>query len=76
VMVIVNFGAKKYTRYDVGVPSAGTWVARVDSDATKYGADFGSATSTAVTVMTTPRDGLPATAAITLGPYAFVVLTR
>ena len=76
VMVVANFGAKKYTRYDVGVPSAGTWVARVDSDATRYGADFGAAAPTAVTVTATARDGLPATASIVLGPYAVVVLTR
>jgi 1,4-alpha-glucan branching enzyme len=76
VMVIANFTSKKYTRYDVGVPAAGTWTARVDSDATKYGADFGSATPTAVTVASTARDGLPATASIALGPYAVVVLTR
>lgn len=76
VMVVANFGAKKYTRYDVGVPAAGTWIARVDSDATKYGADFGSVTPTAVTVAATARDGLPATASIVLGPYAVVVLTR
>ncbi|MDB4938126.1 MAG: 1,4-alpha-glucan-branching protein [Labilithrix sp.] len=76
VMVVVNFGAKKYTRYDIGVPSASPWVARVDSDATKYGADFGSAAPTAVTVSPTPRDNLPATAAITLGPYSIVVLTH
>jgi 1,4-alpha-glucan branching enzyme len=76
VMVIANFGAKKYTRYDVGVPAAGTWVARVDSDATKYGADFGAAAPTAVSVTAAARDGLPATASIALGPYAVVVLTR
>ena len=76
VMVIANFGAKKFTRYDLGVPAAGTWVARVDSDATKYGADFGSATPTAVAVTAAARDGLPATASIALGPYAVVVLTR
>jgi len=76
VMVIANFGAKKFTRYDLGVPAAGTWVARVDSDATKYGADFGSAIPTAVAVTAAARDGLPATASIALGPYAVVVLTR
>ena len=76
VMVIANFGAKKYTRYDVGVPAAGTWVARVDSDATKYGADFGTAAPTAVAVTAAARDGLPATASVVLGPYAVVVLTR
>jgi 1,4-alpha-glucan branching enzyme len=76
VMVIANFGAKKYTHYDIGVPAAGSWVARVDSDATRYGADFGSATPTAVTVAAAARDGLPATASIVLGPYALVVLTH
>jgi 1,4-alpha-glucan branching enzyme len=76
VMVIANFGATKYTRYDIGVPAAGNWQARVDSDATKYGADFGSATPTPVAVTPAARDGLPATASITLGPYALVVLTR
>jgi 1,4-alpha-glucan branching enzyme len=76
VMVVANFGAKKYTRYDVGVPAAATWLARVDSDATRYGADFGSAAPTAVTVTSIARDGLPATASIVLGPYAIVVLTR
>jgi len=76
VMVIANFGAKKYTRYDVGIPAAGTWVARVDSDATKYGADFGAAAPTGVTVSAAARDGLPATASVVLGPYAVVVLTR
>jgi 1,4-alpha-glucan branching enzyme len=76
VMVVANFSAKKYTRYDVGVPAAGAWRARVDSDATRYGADFGSPTPTAVSVAPTTRDGQPATASITLGPYAIVVLTR
>jgi 1,4-alpha-glucan branching enzyme len=76
VVVIANFGAKKYTRYDVGVPAAGNWIARIDTDAMKYGADFGSPVPTAVTVAATPRDGQPATASVVLGPYAMVVLTR
>ena len=76
VVVVANFGAKKYTRYDVGVPAAGAWTARVDSDAQKYGTDFGSAAPTAVAMSNTARDGLPATASIALGPYAVVVLTR
>lgn len=76
VMVVANFGAKKYTRYDVGVPAVGNWQARIDSDALKYGDDFGSPSNTAVSVMASPRDGLPASAAITLGPYSIVVLAR
>ncbi|HSO41117.1 MAG TPA: alpha-amylase family glycosyl hydrolase [Labilithrix sp.] len=76
VVVVANFGATRYTRYDVGVPAAGAWKARLDSDTTRYGADFGSATPTAVTVTAAPRDGLPATAALALGPYSMVVLSR
>jgi 1,4-alpha-glucan branching enzyme len=76
VMVIANFGATRYVRYDVGVPSAGTWTARVDSDTKKYGADFGRASVTAVDVVPQSRDGLPATASVALGPYSMVVLTR
>ena len=76
LMVIANFGAKKYTRYDLGVPATGSWQARIDSDATRYGADFGSPTATAVTVTPVAKDNLPATASIALGPYSFVVLGR
>ena len=76
VMVIVNFGATRYTRYDVGVPAAGAWKARLDSDNTRYGADLGSAAPTSVNVNAATRDGMPATAALALGPYAMVVLSR
>lgn len=76
VMVVANFGARRYARYDVGVPAMGAWVARVDSDAVRYGADLGTPVPTAVDVSATPRDGLPATAAIALGPYSVVVLAK
>ena len=76
VMVVVNFGATRYTQYDIGVPSTGTWNARLDSDMQRYGADFGSPTPTAVTVSATTRDGLPATASIALAPYSMVILSH
>ncbi len=76
VVVIASFAGKRYTRYDVGVPDGGTWRARVDGDDVKYGADFGSAGPTAVAVSAQPKDGLPYTASIALGPYSVVVLTH
>jgi len=77
VMVIANFGGKKYTRYDIGLPSGGAWVARMDSDSVRYGSDLGGAQEpTAVTnVVQQARDGLPFMGAITLGAYSIVVLT-
>lgn len=76
VMVIANLGAKRYDRYDVGVPSTGPWKARIDSDSVRYGADLGAASPTAVQIFATARDGMPATAALGLAPYSLVVLTK
>ncbi len=76
VMVVANFGGRRYTRYDVGLPAGGAWKARFDSDDVRYGADYGATSPTAVGVMSAPRDGLPFTGAVALGPYSIVLLTR
>jgi len=76
VMVVANFGGTRYTSYDIGVPDNGTWVARVDSDARRYGSDLGRAAPTPVSTYAASRDGLPVTATIALGPYSIVVLTH
>jgi 1,4-alpha-glucan branching enzyme len=76
MMVIANFGAKKYTRYDVGLPSGGTWVARIDGDHVRYSSDLGAAQPTAVSVAAQPRDNLPYMGSVVLGPYSIVVLGR
>jgi 1,4-alpha-glucan branching enzyme len=76
VMVVANFGGKRYARYDVGLPAGGAWKARIDGDDVRYGADFGSAQPTTVTVAATARDNLPFTGSIALGPYSIVILTR
>ena len=76
VMVVANFGARRYTRYDVGLPAGGAWKARIDSDDVRYGADFGAASPTPVSVLATPRDGMPFTGALALAPYSIVLLSR
>jgi 1,4-alpha-glucan branching enzyme len=76
LIVVANFGAKSYARYDVGLPAGGAWKARVDGNDVRYGADLGSAAPTPVTVLSQARDGLPFTGAIALGPYSIVVLGR
>jgi 1,4-alpha-glucan branching enzyme len=75
-MVVANFGAKKYTQYDLGLPASGAWRARVDGDDVRYGADFGAAAPTTVSVTPTAREGLPFKGTIALGPYSLVVLER
>lgn len=75
-MVVANFGSRRYTRYDIGLPAGGAWKARIDSEHVRYGSDLGAAQPTPVTVLATPRDGLPFTGAIALAPYSIVVLGR
>lgn len=76
VIVLCNFANRNYTRYDIGLPSGGTWKVRLNSDDRKYSLDFGGAPSTDVVATNTPRDGLPFLGAVALGPYSLVVLSK
>ena len=76
VMVVANFGGKRYTRYDIGLPAGGAWKARIDGDDVRYGSDFAATQPTTVSVASTARDNLPFTGSIALAPYSIVVLTR
>lgn len=76
VIVIANFANRNYTRYDIGLPAAGTWKVRLNSDDRRYSLDFGGAPSTDVVATNTARDGLPFFGGVALGPYSIVVLSR
>jgi 1,4-alpha-glucan branching enzyme len=75
VVVVANFGNVNYPRYDVGLPAKGMWHVRANSDDKRYSTDFGGASSADVTALDLPRDGLPFTGPIVLGPYSVVVLS-
>jgi 1,4-alpha-glucan branching enzyme len=76
VVVALNFGGAAYASYLVGLPEGGTWHVRINSDDTKYGSDFGGASSADVVATTVSRDALPFTGSLALGAYAGVVLSR
>jgi 1,4-alpha-glucan branching enzyme len=76
VVAVANFGIKSYPRYDVGLPSGGSWHVRVNTDDLKYSTDFGGASSADVTALAKSYDGLPFTGPIVLGPYSIVVLSK
>jgi 1,4-alpha-glucan branching enzyme len=76
VMVVMNFGAKSYARYDIGLPSGGPWQVRVDSASVRYSPDFDHPTPTPITVTAQPRDGLAYMGSLSLGPSSIVVLSR
>jgi 1,4-alpha-glucan branching enzyme len=76
VIVVANFGSTKYARYDVGLPSAGTWHVRVNSDDKKYSIDFDGSSSDDVVALDLPLHGMPNTGPIALGSYSVVVLSK
>ncbi|HEV7558515.1 MAG TPA: alpha-amylase family glycosyl hydrolase [Kofleriaceae bacterium] len=76
VIVVVNMSAKPYPAYTIGFPHDGTWKVRFNGDSHRYGADFSGTISNAVTVAATPRDNLPYSGAVGVGPYSIVVLSQ
>lgn len=76
VIVLVNLRNKAYTRYDIGVPDAGPWQVRLNTESSSYGADFGDGQSGSVTATKADKDGKPYTLSLALGAYSAIVLTR
>jgi 1,4-alpha-glucan branching enzyme len=76
VVVALNFGGTAYASYLLGMPEAGTWHVRINSDDTKYGSDFGGASSADVVTTSAARDAMPNTGSLALGAYAGVVLSQ
>jgi 1,4-alpha-glucan branching enzyme len=76
VIVVVNLKNKAYTRYDVGVASAGPWRIRLDTDWTSYGDDFAGGATGSVTAIAGQKDGKPYTLPLKLGAYSAIVVTR
>jgi 1,4-alpha-glucan branching enzyme len=76
VVVVLNLRNQAYTRYDVGVPTAGPWKVRLDADWNAYGDDFGGGQTGAIATIAQPKDAQPFTLPLVLAPYGSIVLTR
>jgi 1,4-alpha-glucan branching enzyme len=76
VIVVLNLRNKAYAEYDVGVPGAGTWRIRLDTDWQIYGDDFGGGQMGSVDALVKQKDGKPYALPVKLGAYAAVVFTR
>jgi 1,4-alpha-glucan branching enzyme len=76
VLVLANFANRGYDRYHVAAPRAGQWRVRFNSDWNGYHQSFTNAPSLDTTAEPVPRDGLPASLAVALGPYAVVILSQ
>ncbi|HEX2211351.1 MAG TPA: alpha-amylase family glycosyl hydrolase [Longimicrobium sp.] len=76
VVVIANFANRAYDEYRVGVPRDGEWKVRFNSDWNGYSPDFGNHHSWHAEAEDIPRDGMPWSIGVGLGPYTALILSQ
>jgi 1,4-alpha-glucan branching enzyme len=76
VVVVFNCSSTSRENYDIGMPSAGVWKLRLNSDATLYSKDFQGFFSSDVESIGDPRDGLDASTKISIGPYSLLIFSQ
>jgi 1,4-alpha-glucan branching enzyme len=76
VIVITNFADRAYQDYRIGLPRAGLWRVRFNSDWTGYSAAFRGISSYDAWSSAAGRDGMPCEAGFGLGPYTCVILSQ
>ncbi|HYE51476.1 MAG TPA: alpha amylase C-terminal domain-containing protein, partial [Azospirillaceae bacterium] len=75
-VTVASFTPVPRQGYRVGLPEAGRWVERLNSDAQAYGGSGVGATGGAVEAEDVPWDGQPYSMEITLPPLATVVFVK
>ncbi len=76
VVVVMNFSHATREDYDIGLPAAGTWRLRVNSDAGVYSEDFSNHLSHDIDASGEGRDGLPASGKLSIGPYTALIYSQ
>jgi 1,4-alpha-glucan branching enzyme len=76
VVVVANLTAQPWQDYWVGMPEAGLWKVRFNSDWEGYDAEFANTYSPDVTAIAESQDGLPSKGAVTIGPYSVLILSQ
>jgi 1,4-alpha-glucan branching enzyme len=76
VVVVANFADRSYDSYTIGMPRAGWWRVRFNSDWAGYSPDFGSHLGYDTFAAESPRDGMPFQANVGIGPYSVLILSQ
>jgi 1,4-alpha-glucan branching enzyme len=76
VVVLANFSATAFEDYHVGVPRAGRWRVRFNSDWDGYDPEFETVDSLDAESEPEVHDGMAQRIAIGLGPYSAVILSQ
>jgi len=76
VVVVANFDRNPRNNFEIGFPAAGAWKLQLNSDWKGYSSVFESFPSGDVTAEAGDYDGLPAHAAVNIGPYSVLVFSQ
>ena len=76
VIVVANFANRSYDSYTLGMPRAGQWRVRFNSDWQGYSADFGNHMGYDTMAGGGPMDGMPFQANVGIGPYSVLILSQ
>jgi 1,4-alpha-glucan branching enzyme len=76
VVVLANFANRAYDAYAVGLPRAGLWRVRLNSDWTGYSPVFTGQSSLDQAASASGADAMPCSASFGLGPYSTIILSQ
>ena len=75
-IVLVNLFDQTYTGYTVGLPQAGDWQLRFNSDWKGYNEEFTNEPTFTVTAQEGETDGMPYYGLVDIGPYTVLVFSQ
>lgn len=76
VVVVANFANRGYNSYTLGLPRAGVWRVRFNSDWQGYSEDFGNQPGSDTTAENGAQDGMAFRANVGIGPYSVLILSQ
>lgn len=76
VIVLLNFANRGWSSYQIGLPRGGTWRVRFNSDWSGYDPAFGDWPATDIVASSQPRDGMPFSGDLSIGPYTALILSQ
>lgn len=76
VLVVANFSHATHPEQRIGVPQAGRWLVRFNSDSRLYSEEFHDEGEASFEAEAVAHDGQPASLSVAVGPYALLILSR
>lgn len=76
VIIVANMTVQPVTGYRIGLPVAGAWQVRFNSDWQGYDEHFGAVATDPIMAEEGDYDGMPWNGALNIGPYSVVILSQ